>query len=96
MIIFVYILSQKDVKFPGNCYSETICMEFQGLFPGKVRKVSQNVVCWMTCMLNDTNNKHTLALVLLNPDMHFFCNSVDPDQVAHGEANWFESALFYH
>ena len=35
-----------------------------------------------------------LTLVLLNPDMSFFANSVDPDQLASEEANWSGSALF--
>ena len=40
-------------------------------------------------------NKITyLTLVLLNPDMSFFANSVDPDQLASEEANWSGSALF--
>ena len=35
----------------------------------------------------------TLTLVLLNPDIPFFANSVDPDQLASEEANWSGSAL---
>ena len=35
-----------------------------------------------------------LALVLLNPDMSCFANSVDPDQLASEEANWSGSAPF--
>ena len=35
-----------------------------------------------------------LALVLLNPDMPCFANSVNPDQLASKEANWSGSALF--
>ena len=35
-----------------------------------------------------------LTLVLLNPDMSCFANSVDPDQLASEEANWSGSALF--
>ena len=35
----------------------------------------------------------TLTLVLLNPDIPAFANSVDPDQLA-SEANWSGSALF--
>ena len=34
-----------------------------------------------------------LTLVLLNPDIPSFANSVDPDQLA-SEANWSGSALF--
>ena len=36
----------------------------------------------------------TLTLVLLNPDMSSFPNSVDPDQLASEEANLSVSALF--
>ena len=35
-----------------------------------------------------------LTLVLLNPDMSFSANSVDPDQLASEEANWSGSVLF--
>ena len=35
-----------------------------------------------------------LTLVLLDPDMICFANSVDPDQLASEEANWSGSALF--
>ena len=35
-----------------------------------------------------------LTLVLLNPDIPYFANSVDPDQLASEEANWSGSALF--
>ena len=35
-----------------------------------------------------------LTLVLLNPDMFCFANSVAPDQLASEEANWSGSALF--
>ena len=35
-----------------------------------------------------------LTLVLLNPDIIAFANSVDPDQLASEEANWSGSALF--
>ena len=35
----------------------------------------------------------SLTLVLLNPDMSFFANSVDPDHLASEEANWSGSAL---
>ena len=35
-----------------------------------------------------------LTLVLLNPDISWFANSVDPDQLASEEANWSGSALF--
>ena len=35
-----------------------------------------------------------LTLVLLNPDIDAFANSVDPDQLASSEANWSGSALF--
>ena len=35
-----------------------------------------------------------LTLVLLNPDISCFANSVDPDQLASSEANWSGSALF--
>ena len=35
-----------------------------------------------------------LTLVLLNPDVAAFANSVDPDQLASSEANWSGSALF--
>ena len=34
------------------------------------------------------------TLVLLNPDMSCFANSVAPDQLASEEANWSGSALF--
>ena len=37
---------------------------------------------------------YLLTLVLLNPDILFFANSVDPDQLASEEANWSGSALF--
>ena len=36
----------------------------------------------------------SLTLVLLNPDILCFANSVDPDQLASEEANWSGSALF--
>ena len=36
----------------------------------------------------------SLTLVLLNPDIPYFANSVDPDQLASEEANWSGSALF--
>ena len=42
---------------------------------------------WKMC---DSN----LTLVLLNPDIPCFANSVDPDQLASEEANWSGSALF--
>ena len=35
-----------------------------------------------------------LTLVLLNPDISCFANSVDPDQLASSEANWSGSTLF--
>ena len=35
-----------------------------------------------------------LTLVLLNPDIPCFADSVDPDQLASEEANWSGSALF--
>ena len=35
-----------------------------------------------------------LTLVLLNPDLPAFANSVDLDQLASEEANWSRSALF--
>ena len=35
-----------------------------------------------------------LTLVLLNPDISCFANSVDLDQLASEEANWSGSALF--
>ena len=35
-----------------------------------------------------------LTLVLLNPDIPVFANSVDPDLLASEEANWSGSALF--
>ena len=38
--------------------------------------------------------KFYLTLVLLNPDIPAFANSVDPDQLASEEANWSGSALF--
>ena len=41
----------------------------------------------------DILNKRNSTLVLLNPGMSFFANSVDPDQLAAEEANWFGSAL---
>ena len=31
---------------------------------------------------------------MLNPDIPCLCNSVDPDQLASEEANWYGSALF--
>ena len=37
---------------------------------------------------------YALTLVLLNPDIPAFSNSVDPDQLASEEANWSGSALF--
>ena len=40
-----------------------------------------------------SKNLVCLTLVLLNPDMSFFANSVDPDQLASEEANWSGSAL---
>ena len=40
------------------------------------------------------NKKIYLTLVLLNPDITCFANSVDPDQLASEEANWSGSALF--
>ena len=38
--------------------------------------------------------KYMLTLILLNPDISCFANSVDPDQLASEEANWSGSALF--
>ena len=35
-----------------------------------------------------------LTLVLLNPDISSYANSVDPDQLVSEEANWSGSALF--
>ena len=35
-----------------------------------------------------------LTLALLNPDMSFLANSIDPDQLASKEAKWSGSALF--
>ena len=40
------------------------------------------------------NNKKNLTLVLLNPDIPYLSNSVDPDQLASEEANWSGSVLF--
>ena len=40
-----------------------------------------------------TRGSVLLTLVLLNPDMSAFANSVDPDQSAE-ETNWSGSALF--
>ena len=37
---------------------------------------------------------YMLTLVLLNPDIPCVANSVDPDHLASGEANWSGSALF--
>ena len=51
-----------------------------------------------SCLCCSISNVHTpaiadlLTLVLLNPDIPCFANSVDPDQLA--EANWSGSALF--
>ena len=39
-------------------------------------------------------SKLILTLVLLNPDIPCFANSVDPDQLASEEANWSGSAQF--
>ena len=44
---------------------------------------------WLVCF----NVINQLTLVLLNPDMSIFANSVDPDQLASEEANWSGSAL---
>ena len=55
----------------------------------------------MTCLESEILSLFTsqfvifhLTLVLLNPDIPCFANSVDPDQLASEEANWSESALF--
>ena len=39
-------------------------------------------------------SKPPSTLVLLNPDIPCFANSVDPDQLASEEANWSGSAQF--
>ena len=44
--------------------------------------------------LDKIRRKVSLTLVLLNPDISCFANSVDPDQLASEEANWSGSALF--
>ena len=44
--------------------------------------------------VDDAVGSHVLTLVLLNPDIPCFANSVDPDQLASEEANWSGSALF--
>ena len=41
-----------------------------------------------------TSYQYYLTLVLLNPDLSCFSNSVDPDQLASEEANWSGSAQF--
>ena len=48
------------------------------------------------CVLDMSNSGsvNLLTLVLLNPDIPCFANSVDPDQLASEEANWSGSALF--
>ena len=48
-------------------------------FPGELRKISV-LICEKKICLN-------LTLVLLNPDIACFANSVDPDQLASEEAN---------
>ena len=48
--------------------------------------------CWIWTKLKGLDN--VLTLVLLNPDIPCFANSVDPDQLASEEANWSGSALF--
>ena len=45
-------------------------------------------------LVSDNHVDTTLTLVLLNPDIPVFANSVDPDQLASEEANWSGSALF--
>ena len=56
--------------------------------------------------MNETKNKNhyhsvqfiptkdPLTVVLLNPDLPFFENGVDPDRLASGEASWSGSTLF--
>ena len=56
-----------------------------------VQKIKQEVTKW-----RKTNQVYPgiLTLVLLNPDIPAFANSIDPDQLASKEANWSRSALF--
>ena len=51
---------------------------------------------WFPIRIVDYNQTFSfrLTLVLLNPDILCFANSVDPDQLASEEANWSGSALF--
>ena len=46
--------------------------------------VSSNMAC-LTVLIKA--EKYILTLVLLNPDVPCFANSVDPDQLASEEAN---------
>ena len=62
-------------------------MKFQVLFSHINKKKYLRMLS--TAMLHGP-----LTLVLLNPDMCCFANSVDPDQLASEEANWSGSALF--
>ena len=56
-----------------------------------VLPVSRELV---SCFLGNQCRSFFLTLVMLNPDIFCFANSVDPDQLASEEANWSGSALF--
>ena len=51
-------------------------------------------VCPLVHTILNWKLEDELTLVLLNPDIPCFANSVDPDQLASEEANWSGSALF--
>ena len=72
---------------------ETICMKCQILFSWKNKKNISNCRLLMSHAMRKRILR-TLTLVLLNPDILCFANSVDPDQLASEEANWSGSALF--
>ena len=51
-------------------------------------------LCGFYRWVNADESLTNLTLVMLNPDIPAFANSVDPDQLASEEANWSGSALF--
>ena len=71
------------------------------IFAGSKSRIVSFVVRWLILKgmsleskLNTADVSSLLTLVLLNPDIPVFANSVDPDQLASDEANWSGSALF--
>ena len=80
--IKVYSLLKKQKKI----LSATILNVFVNLHIFLLLVCSSQKYQWTT-FFSPKKKGLDLTLVLLNPDMSFFANSVDPDQLASEEAN---------